>query len=326
MQDVATHAGVGVGTVSRALNDSGYVDGETRQKILSSARTLGYQPNAVARALRAQRTAVAGLVVPDLRNQFYAESSAVLHSLLTKAGYQLLVTVSNDDPDVERHCLEVLSSQQVDGIVRIPVNDAPLAEFGTRPIVELNRRSEGGFHDAVVANESEGVRKLTELLVDAGHQDIALVVGSSHHSTARDRTAGYHWALDEAGVTHRRVLAGDYSAEWGTRAFHDVINGPTTGAVIAGSQIMEGFIEASRSQRARIPEDLSIAGVGDPSWYRFWQPAITTYAPDLAKMGRIAAERMLLRLSQTTDPPEPETLLVPGAIRARESIRPPRTV
>lgn len=325
LKDVAARAGVAVSTVSRALNSSGYVDPETRDRVLEAAQELSYRPNVLARGLRSRQTGVIGFIVPDLRSQFYAESSSVLQGTVNQAGRQLLVGVSHDDPEAEMRCLERFEEQQVDGVVVIPTGlEARCRRRFRFPMVELNRVSDGTDNDTVVADEQEGLAQLTKLMLDAGHRRVAFVVGGEETSTARSRTAGFLAAMESAGAdVSGAVFAGTYTPHWGSEAAQRVLDGGFTAAVVASSHVMEGFAEACKAQGARIPEQLSIGSMGDPAWFRFWSPSVTTYSPDLATMGRLAAERILARLA--SDAPRGETVheVVPGRIVVRESIAPP---
>lgn len=320
IRDVAQRAGVGVSTVSRTLNESGYVDPGTRKRVLSAVDELGYRPNAVARALRSSRTGTVGFIVPDLRNQFYAEGSAMLQAGLEEAGYQLLVGVSRDDPSVEKRCFAAFHDQRVDAVVSIPVGEN-LPEEQSVPVIEMNRRTGHRYRDSVVSDEVVGLHQLTRLLLDAGHREIALMVGPAKWSTAADRTLGFQRAVDEVPGAEGRVFSGDFSAKWGHDTAPSVINDRVTGVVVASSAIMEGFVTYCGAAGVSVPDDISVVSVGDPPWFGFWRQGITTYAPDLGTIGEVTAQRVLSRLKEASRQQEPVDLVVEGRILERGSVK-----
>ncbi|WP_312980185.1 LacI family DNA-binding transcriptional regulator [Corynebacterium sp.] len=323
IRDVAQRAGVGVSTVSRTLNESGYVDPGTRKRVLTAVEELGYRPNAVARALRSRRTGTVGFIVPDLRNQFYAEGSAMLQASLEAAGYQLLVGVSRDDLFVESRCFAAFHDQRVDAVVSIPVGDTLPGGQGV-PVIEMNRSTGNLQCDSVVSDEMVGLRQLTGELLAAGHRKIALVVGPARWSTAANRTEGFKRAVDGVPGAVGEVFAGDFSPEWGREAAAVVLASGATGVVVASSAIMEGFAAYCSYAGVSIPEDVSVVSVGDPPWFSFWQGGITTYAPDLGRIGDVTAKRVLVRLREEASQHEPVHLVVDGRIIERGSVaRPP---
>ncbi|MGP9724215.1 LacI family DNA-binding transcriptional regulator [Corynebacterium sp. AOP40-9SA-29] len=319
IRDVAQRAGVGVSTVSRTLNESGYVDPATRKRVLTAVEELGYRPNAVARALRSRRTGTVGFIVPDLRNQFYAEGSAVLQSSLEEAGYQLLVGVSRNDLEVEKRCFSAFHDQRVDAVVSIPVGETLPGGQGV-PVIEMNRWTRNSERDSVVSDEVTGLTRLTRVLLSAGHRNIALMVGPPRWSTAVNRAEGFTRALDEFPDSSGQVFSGEFSASWGREAAAEVLASGVTGIVVASSAIMEGFADHCSSVGVRIPEDFSVVSVGDPPWFGFWQSGITTYAPDLGKIGDVTAQRVLVRLGEESRSQDPVHLVVDGEIKERGSV------
>lgn len=327
LADVARLAGVGVGTASRAISGRGSIDPVTKDRVLAAAAQLGYRPNAAARALRERRTRVIGLLLPDIHNEFYTASAAVLQTVLDAAGFQLLVATTGNDPDSERAALAAMLDRQVDGIVQVPVDDT--AELPTDvPIVQLNRRSEPPRVPAVVADDVDGVAALTAAVIAAGHTDLAVVVGPPDHSTSRDRLAGYRRAVAEAGIPETgqaqsggrsRVLVRPFTPEGGAAALAELANDPPQALIALSGRQMLGVLGECGRRGIRVPDDLSLAGHGDPEWYAAWQPPITTYAPPLAEMGRRAA-LTLLGLLEDGPGADPGTLTVPGRVILRSSV------
>jgi LacI family transcriptional regulator len=326
LADVARLAGVGVGTASRAISGKGYVDAETKRRVLEAATALGYRRNAAARALRERRSHVVGLMLPDIHNEFYTASAAVLQSELDAAGYQLLVATTGNSVDGERHAWETMLDRQVDGVVHVPVDPDGAPPPGL-PVVQLNRHTRTATATAVVSDDVAGVAELTRHLIDAGHSDLVALVGAPQLSTSTERASGFRQAAAAAGLVENapegprcRVVATEFSADGGAEAM-ERIGHDLPGAVVAlSSRLVMGVLRWAGARGVRIPDDLSLAGLGDPEWYALWQPGITTFAPPLAEMGRRAALELIARIGRTTAPPA-TTIRLAGEVKVRGSIR-----
>lgn len=332
LSDVARRAGVGVGTASRAISGKGYVDPTTRERVLAAAAELDYRPNAAARALRERRTRVVGLLLPDITNEFYTASAAVLQTVLADAGLQLIVATTGNDPVAEQHALKAMLDRQVDGIVHVPVD--PDVTLPTEvPIVQLNRYSTGAAAPAVLSDDIHGVAELTREIIAAGHTDLAVITGPTNLSTSRERLAGYRQAVAAAGIpevtsnpaassdSRSRVLVCPFSIDGGAEAMAQLATDPPQAVIALSSRLVMGVLHTASTHGIRIPDDLSIAGFGDPEWFAIWQPSITTYAPPLPQMGRRAAEIILTLMENDTETSTPELERIPGTVKMRQSIR-----
>jgi LacI family transcriptional regulator, galactose operon repressor len=330
LSDVARRAGVG--TASRALNGKGYVDANTRERVLAAAAELDYRPNAAARALRERRTRVVGLLLPDISNEFYTASAAVLQTVLNDAGFQLIVATTGNDPAAEQRALAAMLDRQVDGIVHVPID--PTAALPTDvPVVQLNRYSVGSAAPAVLSDDIRGVAELTAAIIDAGHIDLAVVVGPPHLSTGRERLEGYRQAVRAAGIPEveagtgragsprSRVLVCPFTTEGGAQAVERIAEDPPQALLALSSRLVMGVLRGCGVHGINIPDDLSLAGLGDPEWFAIWQPAITTFAPPLPEMGRRAAEALLALINDGPESSPSGHIRIPGDVRIRHSVR-----
>ncbi|HEY5855901.1 MAG TPA: LacI family DNA-binding transcriptional regulator, partial [Aldersonia sp.] len=298
--------------------------------VLDAAAELGYRVNKVARALRENKTRVVGLLLPDLANEFYNQSVSVVQSVLADKDFQLVVGSSAENPDTEALGLQAMLDHRVDGIIHVPV-DIERAYPTDVPVVQLNRHSIPPRVDAVVSDDADGIERLVAGAIEVGHRDLALVVGAAHLSTSLDRQAGFTRAATLAGLvedgpseSRYRVVAGAFTSEWGREAVHRLALDPPTLVVAASSRIALGVLHACRDLGLAIPGDLSIVAHGDPEWYEVFPPGLTSYAPPLADMGRIAAERILGALDNpSTQSGAPEIVRLPGSIRVRASVGAP---
>ncbi|MDF2822622.1 MAG: LacI family transcriptional regulator [Mycobacterium sp.] len=334
LADVAKLAGVGVGTASRALSGRGYVDDATKTKVQDAAATLKYRGNAAARALRERRSRVIGLLIPDLSNEFYTSAAEVLQVELDAAGFQLIVAQTGGAAGDEQRAWESMLSRQVDGVVHVPVD--PLGAVpATLPVVQLNRRSETSTAPAVLSHEADGVRALTDHVLGVGHRDIVALVGPSNFSTTKDRLTGFRAAITAAGIPEgdniptgeprARVLSTTLGIESGAAAIETIVDDLPTVVLALSAQFVLGTLTVCKRRSIEIPGQLSIAGFNDPAWYSVWNPAITTFAPPLAEMGRRASMEILSAIEAWDGQPaaQPQVIRLAGELRVRDSVTAP---
>nr|NLD40520.1 LacI family transcriptional regulator [Actinomycetales bacterium] len=315
LADVAAAAGVGIATASRALNESGYVSTATKERVREAARQLGYRPNAVAKALRSARTGVIGLLLPDLRNEYYSVSSNAIQRELAGLGLRLMVAAATTAAE-ERDALASFVAQQVDGIIHVPVD--PAGELPDIPIVQVNRTSHPGEVPAVVCDEEEGLRELTALVLGGGPRHVALFVGGEEHSTTRSRISGFRQALEGSAVAST-VLTGEFSAEFGAEAAARALAGGADALIAASPRIAVGVVQTLQRDGVRVPADCQLASYSDPEWFSLWQPGMTTLVPPLEEMGRLAVRR--LRAILAGEEGGAELTVLPGEVIRRGSTR-----
>lgn len=179
IKDVAKRAGVGVGTVSRMLNDSGYVAEETREKIEVAMRELNYTPNELARNLYHKRSGIIAVLVPNVSNPFFTEFVDYAEAELYEAGYKMMICNTVKERNAELEYLDMLNRHIVDGVIT-GVHSLDVEEYRKihKPIVALDRYL--GEHIPVVAvNHKEGGRLAAEMLIRNGCKKVLHFMGST---------------------------------------------------------------------------------------------------------------------------------------------------
>jgi DNA-binding LacI/PurR family transcriptional regulator len=329
LRDVAVSAGLSPATVSRALSGARYVDDATRARVVAAARSLGYRPNALARALRAKQTMTVGLIVPDIRNDFYAETATVLQGAFEERGYRMLLCISNNEAESDRSYLSTLAEFRVDAIVYVPStpNGARgLVSAPKRiPIVELLRHTEEGVYDAIVSDDREGAVALTSHLVALGHRRIAMIAGPEALSTTRYRIAGYREVMRRAGLA-ARIERGPYTPDHGYAATRELLSGETKPTAIfsSASPLTVGVLRALKDLGAGVPGDVSLVAFEDPEWYAAQNPPLTCYGLPLREMALLAVELISKRLAEPAEAERaPTTLRFSGRLIVRGSTAPP---
>jgi LacI family transcriptional regulator len=329
LRDVAVSAGLSPATASRALSGARYVDEATRARVVAAARALGYRPNALARALRAKQTMTVGLIVPDIRNDFYAETATVLQGAFEERGYRMLLCISNNEAESDRSYLNTLAEFRVDAIVYVPSTPSGARGLVSAPkripIVELLRHTDEGVYDAIVSDDREGAAALTSHLVALGHRRIAMIAGPESVSTTRYRIAGYREVMRAAGLA-ARIERGPYTPNQGYSATRDLLAHESRPTAIFSSAgpLTVGVLRALKDLGATVPAGVSLVAFEDPEWYAAQNPPLTCYALPLREMAQLAVELVTKRLTEPAEAERPATTLrFSGHLIERASAGPP---
>lgn len=329
-QDVATHAGVSIATVSHVINGTRYVSDETRQKVLDAIRDLNYRPNAVARGLATSVTRKIGLVVSEIRNPFFTDTARGIEDELLSQRYNLILCNTDENSERESAVLHLLGTQQVDGIIIAPTGEPSEALLGLVkagvPIVQIDRRSPGLQVPLVGVNNEEGAYQAIRYLIELGHQRIACLINLDVISTQTERLHGWERALREAGlpVDEALVVRGDprffgpdpehnasaaqQKLPGATKVLQGLLNMPQRPSAIfvASNQLTLGTLYAFRDFGIKCPEDISLISFDDHDWAPIFNPPLTVMRQPTYQLGRAAAQ-LLMRMinNEMVDSPPP---------------------
>jgi LacI family transcriptional regulator len=308
LRDVAAAAGVHAATASRALNPKtrALVNADTAQRVLDAAAALGYRPNSIARGLKTSRSYTIGVVVPDLRNPLFPPIARGIEDRLEPAGYTSLLANTDNDAEREQMSFDALRARQVDGYITASARrEHPLLEqlaANGRPLVLVNRTTDGADLPSAVPDDHDGMRQAVEHLAALGHRRIAHIAGPFGLSTGVRRHEGFVQGMEAVGlgVDTDLVVVGDRFEEVeGARLCRDLLaSGREFTAVLAGNDLLAlGCIDALREAGLDCPRDVSVAGFNDMDWSARFSPPLTTVRVPHHELGMAAAELLLERLS-----------------------------
>lgn len=305
--EVARRAGVSQTTVSRVLSGSARVAASTRARVEAIARELGYQPNAAARAMRARRTGIIGLVVGRITNPFYPELLDVIGRMVEERGLRLILWDASYG-DGERAALDALEQRLVDGLLfTTVVSPAPAVEAaiaGGAPIVLLNRDLDGTEVDVVDADGISGARTVARYLAAHGRRRVAIVGGQHGASTARERESGFLAGAATFGLElpASRRIPGDFSHAAGSAALDRLIaDGELPDAVFCVNDLSAlGVIDAARRHGLQVPDDLWVIGFDDIAMATWPSYDLTTVHQPTHIMAHDAIALLERRLSDPT--------------------------
>ena len=302
MKDVASLAGVAVGTVSNVLNHPDLVRPLTRARVEAAMEQLGFIPNGSARQLRAGRSRCLGLVVLDVTNPFFTEVARGVEDYAQAAGYAVILCNSDEADDKERRYLRVLEEQRVRGILITPVHGrAPelrrIRERGT-PVVLLDRPGSAGQCSVAVDDRRGGEIAVSHLL-GLGHRRIALVNGPVAIRQCADRRRGALRAVERAGLDPAAVLTEvtvpAMNARAGAAAADELLGGgPKPTAVFCTNDMLAlGLLRRLGQAGVTVPGDLAVVGYDDIEFAADAAVPLTSVRQPKYQLGRAAAELLL---------------------------------
>ncbi|MCS5716301.1 LacI family transcriptional regulator [Herbiconiux sp. CPCC 205716] len=307
LHDVARLAGVSIKTVSNVVHDSPGIRPETRARVLAAIEELGYRPNLTARGLRSGRTGAIGLVIPDLRNAYFAElAGAVMTAAHARGLYVLIEQISGYDKASELAVLRGPRMQLVDGILHsvltLDDDDVGMLDLPT-PLVLLGDRIFDGPTDHVTMPNVAGSRAATEHLLGLGCRRI-LALGAHPGEVAGSaalRLRGYGEALSAAGVpVHPELVIAvqDWQRFDGAAAMRAVIASGLEfdGIVAFNDPLALGALRVVLEAGLRVPEDVAIIGFDDIDETRYSLPTLSTIDPGRDEIAEIAVGWLVERI------------------------------
>lgn len=294
-------------TVSRVLNNRGYLSQATKDKVARAIKSLGYRPNQVARALHGKRTRTVGLIVPTVALPFFGEIAVAVENALAESGYRVLMCNSMGRSDRERDYLNLLVGNRVDGIISGAHNE-DLEEYHSirMPIVTIDRTLSPRIPNVRCDNEAGG-RIATERLLAGGSRRPALLTSRSHGLNLRER--GYRLACEAAGIepvvfevpfhtdpADRPALV----AECLDGAF-GMIDSVFATDDLAAAEVLDW----ARRRDIPVPDQLRVIGFDGTGALRRALPGLTTIRQPIEAMAREAVRLLLTRIDAIrSSPPE----------------------
>jgi LacI family transcriptional regulator len=293
--DVAALAGVSPGTASKALNDTGQLRPETRERVRRAAEQLGFTPDGRGRALSSGRSYTVGLLTTDSSGRFSIPIMLGAEDALSAGEMALLLCDTRDDPLREQHYLRTLIARRVDGIIVTGRRTEPRPPIAAPvPVVYAFNGSTDPADASVLVDDRGGAAAAVTHLLAVGRSAIAHVTGPQRHRSAVERAMA---AAATAGEAFRGpALYGEWSERWGRNAVDLLLRAhPDLDAISCGSdQIARGVCDRLRELGRRIPDDVAVTGFDNWDVMALaCRPPLTTVDLELEELGRHAA-RMLL--------------------------------
>lgn len=326
--DIASKSGFSITTVSRVLNgkaDKYRISKETQQKIKSMAEELNYIPNEFARNLRTGKSKTIALIVPSLKNPFFAEIASVVNSEVRK--YNRITIIGDSDDNIDNEKTEVLhlSSRNLDGMIIVPCGDEweHLEKIQRKgiPLICIDRYFEGADLSFVSSDNYEGAYSATKYLIEQGHTSIACIQGVRHSIPNIQRVKGFVDALINSGITSYSVTGDAFSEQNGyleTKLLLQQKEKPT--AIFAFSNtIAMGCIKALKEEKVKLPEDISLLTFDENPYLNFIEPPLTCISQPVEDICKIAVKMLFSNILEHDI--APKRVLLKTQLKVRSSVR-----
>lgn len=301
IKDVARLAGVSVATVSRVLNNSGYVNLGTRQRVEQAISELNYRPNNVARSLFKGRSQMIALLVPDIMNPYFPELARAVEDFTKQNDYTFVLCNTDDDLEKEMHYIYALQQKSVDGIIIVSskITEERFSEVNI-PIVALDRLVSKKI-SSITANNRDGARQAVKYLKEIGCKRIAHICGPENVSNSKERLSGYLDVVKNEGwLLSSYVVSGNYQYETAMDATKRLlINHPEIDGIFVANDLMGvAALKAAQELGLHVPNDISIIGFDGISLGEQLTPSITTMKQPIYEMGTRAAELLIQKINE----------------------------
>ena len=313
LKDVARETGLTVTTVSRVLNNRGYISEETREKVYEAMKKLNYRPNEVARSLSKKSTNTIGVIVPHIRHPYFSELISNLENEASKRGYKMILCNSQEKENKEREYLEICTSNRVAGIVLCSAGVAVEEFQGSNiPLITIERYMENGTA-SVECDNRQGGKLAAEHLIACGCKNLLHISGVYETAMpADDRALGFIEVCEKAGVSHWEVATNTY--QYNNLEYHDFLeevlkenyyvdntaeNDENCGksridGIFASSDLIAAqVLQVCSKLGIRVPEDIKLVGFDDVNISSLTTPQITTIHQPIKEIAELTLELLI---------------------------------
>ncbi|KQL55474.1 LacI family transcriptional regulator [Heyndrickxia shackletonii] len=296
IRDVAKEAGVSVATVSRVLNETGYVHEDTKKAVTSAIEKLNYSPNEVARSLYTRKSKLIGLLLPDITNPFFPLLARGVEDELRLHDFRLIFGNTDENAEKEQDYIQTFQQNNVIGIISM-TNQLSKATYQdlSIPVVFLDRTSSS--LPSVYADGKEGGRIAAMEMLKRGSRRITLIKGPSHIQTAQDRFKGSLEVLSASEVDFYVMSTSSFSfteaEKWAKELFGKYED--TDGVIASNDIVATAVIHEALRMGKSIPNDIQIIGFDDIPHSSLLFPPLSTIRQPAYEMGREAA-KLLMKL------------------------------
>lgn len=324
IKDIARELGISPSTVSRALKDHPDISVKTKKAVNDLAEKLNYQPNIVALSLRQSKTNTIGVVIPELVHFFFSTVISGIEDVAYSAGYNIIITQSNESLQREISDIKALFNSRVDGMLisisRETTNFDHIESTLSRgvPMVFFDRVYNPEENCTVIVDDKSGAKEATKHLIEQGCKRIAHLEGPPNLEITKQRLEGYLEALQEANMTVDKELIVSCSLgtiEEGKEAAKKLLElpNPPDGIFASNDPVAMGALPSIKEKGLKIPEDLAIVGFSNWFFSSMMDPPLSSVDQPGFEMGQEAARMLISRIERgakddTVLPPESKTL------------------
>lgn len=331
IKELAEKIGVSSATVSRVINDSGYVSDKTRKEVLQAIEKYQYVPNDIARSLSTKSTHSIGVIIPDIENEFFSAIISGISQVAEAHGYNINFMSTNENVDSEHSFLETVGRQRLDGVIITPVSETDATtrdkllqiEKKGVPVVFVDRSIVGVKFEGVFVDSFAGAYEGVKALIDAGHERIAIITGPETSKPGRERRKGYLKALEDAGLEIRPeyIVSGDFKIEKAYRCTENLLQleTPPTAIFTSNNLTTMGCLKYLTEHKIKLGKHISVLGFDDIEVLKIIKYKLSVVSRDAKQQGIEAMKLLLKQLENKKMPEDPCQINIPYKVILRGS-------
>ncbi|HHX68727.1 MAG TPA: LacI family transcriptional regulator, partial [Gallicola sp.] len=301
IKDVARLAGVSISTVSRVMNDSKPVSPEARRKVLDAIKKLDFKPNELARSLVMRRSNLIGVIVKDIAISYMTEMVRGIEEVGRMYNYDILLSSSYGDIELEKKIINFMFTKQVEGIVLISEDAKPevvyMLQNQTIPYIQLDKFYNFNETYSVTINYKEAAKEMTEFLIGKGHEKILFVKEYKNAIIGQEKLKGYKEAMDAHNYFSREITVDGVTDKegykYGEEIWKIIEHEGITAAFFSEDGLAIGFLNYCYDNNKKVPEDISVAGFGDIKISSLYRPRLTTVREPYYDYGAVAIRKII---------------------------------
>ena len=308
LKDIANRLNISPAAVSKAMHDDSRISDNTKEAVKRVAKELNYQPNHLASALRKGKSNLVGVIVPRTNSNFFSSVLESMESVLNKAGYNIIITQSNESFEKECKNIDTLLFTQVDGIIASMANETvDLSHYekikaNGIPLIMFDRGENDLNVDYIGINDYDSSHIIVKHLVEKGCKRIAHIGGYRRTRIFNNRIRGYVDALKKNNlpIDDNLITESSLTLEDGRREMERLLeleNRPDA-VYVASDYAALGALQVLNENKINVPKDIRLVGFGNEPFTSLVSPSITTVAQHSKDIGRITAETFLNHASK----------------------------
>lgn len=331
IREIAQIVGVSSATVSRVINQTGYVSEETRQKVLKVIEENNYVPSAIARSLSIQNTSSIGVIVPDIENPFFANVIKGITEVAEEHKYTIMFFGTNDTLNLEHAYLESVVKQRLNGLIITPISERD-AETRNRliqltksniPVVLVDRDIHGLELDGVFIDNVKSSYEAVLALIREGHRKIATITGPLDSKPGKERLKGYQQAMKKhkLPILEEYVLEGDFKVmkAYKLAKMLFTLPDPPTAIFTSNNLTTLGCLKYMTENHLELGKDVSLIGFDDIEVLKIIDFKLSVVDRDAFLQGKEAMKILLKRIENKNEPNEPVKIILPHEVVLRGS-------
>lgn len=329
IKDLATNLGLSASTISRALNDHPDINIETKKLVNDLAEKLEYEPNFMARNLKSKNSNQIGIIVPEIKHDFFSKAISGIEEVAYKAGYTVIVSQSNEDEEREKLNANSLYQNRISGmIVSLSQTTKNIDHFKTlinkgMKIVFFDRVTDGIDTYKVVIDDYKSSYDAVTYLISKGYHNIIHLAGPQNLANCKNRFLGYKDAIEDANLEFNEdfVFYGGMHEDDGKEDLEKLIarNIQFDAVFAVNDPVAVGASVLLKKNGFKIPEDVAIVGFSNNPITEYVTPSITTVDQPAYEMGKLSASILISLIRDEEIQYESKTISLPSKLIVRES-------